>query len=137
MGRVKQLLAVAVPLMMMACAAPDDTAEEAAPAAQEPPTLSPGEQSVSQEGIESLTATLTDSVVTLSADSVVAGAVTILVRNSGTSPQALRVEGASDNWETEPVAPGTDVSMSLNLPLGEYTVSRVGATTMPQRLRVY
>lgn len=137
MGRVKQLLAVAVPLVMMACAAPDDTPEESAPAAQEPPTLSPATPTVSQEGIESLTATLNDTDVTLSADSVVAGAVTILVRNSGTSPQALRVEGGGENWETEPVAPGTDVSMSLNLPLGEYTVSRVGATTVPQRLRVY
>ncbi|HSJ09704.1 MAG TPA: hypothetical protein VK928_07300 [Longimicrobiales bacterium] len=139
MGRARLNLALVGLLAMMACGTPDADVNDTnmPPVEPAPTTPAPGPEA----GVESLTATLTDTELTLSKDSVPAGAVTILVRNTGTAPHAFQVSGAGELWETDPVAPGTDVSMSLNLPIGEFTLSRSTAdgTAAPgaARLRVH
>lgn len=141
MGRMKWAGALAVCLLSAACAGDDTAEEQELPGAEtQAPAGTPAAPAPAEAALESLTATLSETQLTLSKDSVPAGPVTILVRNSGTAPHALRVEGGGENWETDPVAPGTDVSMSLNLTNGQYTVSRAGAAAgqaSSTRLRVY
>lgn len=80
-------------------------------------TLPPEDASV-----PSIEATLAEWSVALSRDSVAAGPVTINVRNTGTVPHRLEVEGGGQEWVTDDIAPGGDVTMSLALEPGEYQV---------------
>jgi hypothetical protein len=67
-------------------------------------------------------ATLTEWDITLGSDSVAAGAVTIHVRNAGTVTHRLEVEGGGQEWATDDIQPGGDVTMSLSLEPGQYEV---------------
>ncbi|MGH7447801.1 MAG: cupredoxin domain-containing protein, partial [Longimicrobiales bacterium] len=82
-----------------------------------PGTLPPDDASV-----RNVAATLTEWSVTLSQDSVPAGAIAFNVSNTGTVTHRFEVEGNGEEWETEDVAPGTDVTMSVSLSPGTYKV---------------
>ena len=64
--------------------------------------------------------TLTEWGVELSQDSVAAGAVAFNVGNTGTMRHRFEVEGNGEEWVTDDVAAGGDVTMSLNLSPGTY-----------------
>lgn len=72
--------------------------------------------------VRNVAATLTEWSVTLSQDSVPAGAIAFNVRNTGTATHRFEVEGNGEEWATEDLAPGGDITMSLNLAAGEYEV---------------
>jgi len=105
------------------------------------PELRPADSSTAL----AIDATLTEWAVGLSRDSVPAGVVTINIRNSGTTAHALHIVGTGQDMATEAIAPGADVSMSLDLAAGEYRLvcpldsAGVKHETkgMATRLRVY
>ena len=72
--------------------------------------------------IRNVSASLTEWAVALSQDSVPAGAIAFEVRNAGTMPHRFEVEGGGEEWATEDIAPGGDITMSVTLEPGEYEV---------------
>lgn len=66
--------------------------------------------------------TLTEWSVTLSQDSVREGAIAFNVRNTGSVVHRFEVEGNGEEWESEDINPGDQVTMSLNLTPGVYQV---------------
>lgn len=99
----------------------DDASGVEVPSAQDAPggpaTLPPDDGDV-----RNVAATLTEWSVTLTQDSVPAGAIAFNVRNTGTMTHRFEVEGNGEEWATEDLAPGGDITMSLNLTAGEYEV---------------
>jgi plastocyanin len=89
--------------------------------------------------------TLTEYEIALSRDSIAAGTVTFSIRNAGSVAHAVRVFRGDEEWETDMYAPGEQVSMSMALGPGTYTVHcpvRDGGTShtqmgMQRTLRVY
>ena len=67
-------------------------------------------------------ATLAEWSVTLSQDSVAAGALAFNIRNTGSMVHRFEVEGNGEEWESEDINPGDEVTMSLNLTPGVYEV---------------
>lgn len=122
---------IAAALMMAAfaagCGGADtdaDNDEMADLPALEPPGAPAGEtplppDTASVQGVE---ATLTEWSVTLSQDSVPAGPTAFSIRNTGTLTHRFEVEGGGEEWETEDIAPGGEVTMSVNLSPGSYQV---------------
>jgi hypothetical protein len=90
-------------------------------------------------------ASLSEWAVGLSRDSVAAGIVTINIRNAGTMPHGLHVTGPGQDMPIEALAPGGEMSLSLDLTPGEYRLfcpldsAGVKHETkgMSTRLRVY
>lgn len=72
--------------------------------------------------VRNVNATLTEWSVTLSQDSVPAGAIAFNVRNTGTMTHRFEVEGNGEEWATEDLVAGGDITMSLNLTPGTYEV---------------
>jgi plastocyanin len=66
--------------------------------------------------------TLTEYAIAMSHDSIAAGTVTFNIRNAGTVAHAVRVFRGEEEWETDPYAPGEQVSMSMALTPGTYTI---------------
>lgn len=73
-------------------------------------------------GMREVSATLTEWAVELSTQDVEAGAVAFDITNSGTVPHTFEIEGGGEEWSTEPIEPGGSVTMSIDLPAGEYKV---------------
>ena len=112
---------------------PSDSALVAPPAAQTPADLS------------GLDVTLAEWNIQLSRDSVPAGLVSLRVRNGGTMPHRLEVEGNGEEVETEDLAAGAEITMTMSLSAGSYELycpivesgSAHDARGMRTRLRVY
>jgi hypothetical protein len=63
-----------------------------------------------------------DSGFTVSAARVPTGAVLFQLRNGGSTPHALTVRGAQEEWSSLQLAPDEEVTMSIALPVGRYEV---------------
>lgn len=120
-----------------------DTATAAGPQA---PGSAAGTSMPADNGeIRNVSASLTEWAVTLSQDSVATGAIAFEIRNAGTMPHRFEVEGNGEEWATEDIAPGEDITMSVTLEPGEYEVYcpiEAGGEShaergMRTRLRVY
>lgn len=72
--------------------------------------------------LRNVEATLTEWDITLSQDSVAAGAIAFNVRNSGSVVHRFEVEGNGEEWVSEDINPGDQVTMSMNLTPGMYEV---------------
>lgn len=72
--------------------------------------------------LRSVEATLAEWSVTLSQDSVPAGAIAFNVRNTGSVVHRFEVEGNGQEFESEDINPGDQVTMSLSLEPGVYEV---------------
>jgi hypothetical protein len=72
--------------------------------------------------LRTVDATLAEWSVTLSHDSVSAGPIAFNVRNSGSVVHRFEVEGNGEEWESEDINPGDEVTMSVNLAPGTYRV---------------
>jgi len=119
--RAKGGRVMAFVVLLAACAGDDGASELPADAAsQDSAAAAAGEAPAVTYAV---TATLSDDALTLSQDSVATGAVTILVRNSGTQAHVLRVNGEGEAWETDALQPGTDITMSLNLNVGRFMLT--------------
>jgi plastocyanin len=119
----RTVAACGVALMTAACGGQDALADEMTdtlPELESPAATEPAPAPAAAPATSTLTATLTEWDVTLSQQSVPAGTVIIDVVNEGTVPHVLEVEGAGEEWETDPIEPGGRVSMSLELAAGEY-----------------
>jgi hypothetical protein len=101
----------------------DDASGVVVPAAEgASPVTDPATIPPDDGDIRSVTATLAEWSVTLSQDSVPAGAIAFSVRNSGAMAHRFEVEGNGEEWATEDLAPGSDITMSVNLTPGSYEV---------------
>lgn len=96
-------------------AAPMDTTPAGTPA---PPPAATVAESIAGN----VTARLNEWRIELSRDTVRAGEVTFQVINRGTMPHALEVEGGGIEEETEPIAPGANATLSLDLAPGKYEI---------------
>ena len=67
--------------------------------------------------------TLTEWLVEPEYGAMPAGVIRLRVRNRGTQPHALRIEGAGVDQQSEPIRPGSEVFMTLVLEQGQYTLS--------------
>lgn len=103
---------------------PDDDAAtmEPAPADQTDPTGAPGTLPPDDGDLRNVEVTLTEWSVTLSQDSVRGGAIGFNVRNGGSMVHRFEVEGNGQEWESEDLNPGDQVTMSVNLTPGVYKV---------------
>ena len=72
--------------------------------------------------VRTVEATLTEWSVALAQDSVAAGAIAFNVRNAGSVVHRFEVEGNGEEWASEGINPGDDVTMSLALTPGVYEV---------------
>jgi plastocyanin len=75
------------------------------------------------DGLVSVDVTLTESEMTLSNSTVQAGLIALRVHNTGSMPHRVKIEGGGEEYETEDLAPGGEVMMTVNLSAGEYTVT--------------
>lgn len=97
-----------------------DTTEVGAPAPDAGPA---GTSMPADDGeIRTVSVSLTEWAVTLSQDSVPAGAIAFAVRNDGSVVHRFEVEGNGEEWATEDIAPGGDITMSVTLEPGEYEI---------------
>lgn len=121
--------AVLAVLVLAACAGDaEDAAVEtdAVPAADASAadTMAGGIQTTPAEaGAETLQATLSDDAVTLGRTNVQAGLVSLNVTNSGSTPHRFVLSGNGEEIETDELAPGADVMMTMNLSAGTYQAS--------------
>lgn len=72
--------------------------------------------------VRSVDVTLSEWSVTLAQDSLSAGAIAFNVRNAGSVVHRFEVEGNGEEWASEDIHPGNDVTMSLTLTPGVYEV---------------
>lgn len=72
--------------------------------------------------LQTIDVTLTEWSVGMSQASVAAGAVAFVVRNNGSAVHRFEVEGNGEEWASEDLNPGDEVTMSLNLAPGTYEV---------------
>ncbi len=91
--------------------------EHGAPAAGAPAA---GEPAIAETS--TVTATLNEWSVTLSATSAPNGTVSFEIRNEGTEDHVFEVEGAGQEFKTEPIKPGESATLSAVLAPGEYTI---------------
>lgn len=123
---MRRLTALSMAILLAACGdaetQPGDDA--AAPAVQPAPgdQTGPGGLPPDDGELRNVNATLTEWSVTLSQDSVPAGPIAFNVRNSGSVVHRFEVEGNGEEWESEDIAAGDEVTMSLNLEPGVYEV---------------
>ena len=116
-------------LLVAACGNGADT-EPAPDAADMQPELTPGGGDLPPVIVDTTQAdaavvvdvTLTEYEIGLSMDAVPAGTITFHVRNAGSERHALRIYRGDDEWETDAYDPGEQVSMSIALEPGTYTV---------------
>lgn len=123
MRRMMALCAVAV--LGVGCADADDPGDDTSPAtvpadaidATGTTTLPPDDGE-----LRTIDVTLTEWNVGMSQASVAAGAIAFVVRNSGSVVHRFEVEGNGEEWASEDLNPGDEVTMSLNLTPGTYEV---------------
>ena len=94
------------------------TAEGAAPVASHE-TAPPADPTAQPTTV---TATLAEWTITLSGTSMPHGTVTFEIRNTGTEDHAFEVEGANQEWKTDPIKPGESATLSVALAAGTYNV---------------
>lgn len=119
----------AVVLLAAACGDADSVPDDGAvttdlPATQPAPLDETGEAALPPDDgdLRNVEATLTEWSVTLSQDNVREGAIAFNVRNTGSMVHRFEVEGNGEEWESEDINPGDEVTMSLNLSPGVYQV---------------
>ena len=115
--------ALAASLAVLTAACNDQEADfEVAPATEQ--SREARTEAQIEQGVTVIEATLNESNIALSQDSIPAGTVAFQVRNSGSAEHALEVEGIQGDgeWKTDALAPGGSVTMSLNLEPGIYEV---------------
>lgn len=123
---MRRITALAAAVLLAAACGDADTPPEdetGTPALQAPGDVTGGEPLPPDDGnLRTVEATLTEWSVTLSQDSVSAGAIAFNVRNTGSVVHRFEVEGNGEEWASEDINPGSDVTMSLNLTPGVYEV---------------
>lgn len=94
------------------------------PSAQEAPAGQTGQAALPPDDgdLRAVDATLAEWSVTLSQDSVREGAIAFNIRNTGSMVHRFEVEGNGEEWESEDISPGDEVTMSLSLTPGAYQV---------------
>lgn len=92
-----------------------DVPAAAAPETDTPPAAAPGDPAA-------VAATLNEWSIVLSRDTVQAGLVSIRVHNAGSMTHRFEIEGNGEEVVTDDLAPGDEVTMSLNLSAGTYDV---------------
>jgi uncharacterized cupredoxin-like copper-binding protein len=127
MRKMKALAAVV--LLAAACGDADTVPGDGAdttglPSAQETPADPMGQGALPPDDgdLRNVEATLAEWSVTLSQDSVSEGAIAFNVRNTGSMVHRFEVEGNGEEWESEDINPGDEVTMSLSLTPGTYEV---------------
>jgi plastocyanin len=124
---MRRMTALSILVLLAAgCGEPDTLPEDDANL-PEVPSLEPAPADQTalppDEGdLRNVEATLTEWSVTLSQDSVAAGAIAFNVRNSGSVVHRFEVEGNGEEWETDDLNPGDTVTMSVSLEPGVYEV---------------
>ncbi|HSK19795.1 MAG TPA: hypothetical protein VK912_11665 [Longimicrobiales bacterium] len=126
---MRRMTAVSIMVLLAAACGDTDTLPETDGLESDAPALESGE---AQPGgttlppddadLAAVDATLAEWSVTLSRDSVTAGALAISVRNTGSLVHRFEVEGNGEEWASEDINPGDEVTMSLNLAPGVYEV---------------
>ena len=115
-----------IAVVAASCGGDADTAEQAEAPAMDTSTATTTDAELmlppSNVDVRSIDATLAEWSITLSQDSVSAGVIAFNVRNAGSVVHRFEVEGNGEEWESEDIAPGGDVKMSLSLSPGEYKV---------------
>lgn len=124
---MKWIGALAASLAVLTAACSNDQETQVDPETQfdaDPATEQSKAVSQIEPGVQVVQATLSEWKIALSQDSIPAGPVAFQVSNSGSVEHAFEVEGTQDNgeWETDALAPGGSVTMSLNLEPGVYEV---------------
>lgn len=123
-------VAVVLTMAVLAAGCGDVDTPPADDAGTDPPSMTPapgpapGQAGLPPDDgdVRNVAATLTEWSIALSHDSVPAGAVAFDIRNAGTMPHRFEVEGNDEEWATDELAPGADITMSLNLSPGAYKV---------------
>lgn len=123
-GVMRLATACAAVLMLSACADQDDLADTTLPdtAGQPAFTAPEPDPGPAGAGMREVSVTLGEWTIQLSTPDVEAGAVAFDIRNDGTMPHVFEIEGGGEEWSTEPIEPGGSVTMSIDLPAGEYKV---------------
>ena len=121
MGNWKRAAGALAVLSMVATGCIDESDPPAGSETHAAPVAAPGEPPAPTATI---TATLTEWQIALSADSSVAGAISFDVKNNGTESHAFEIEGTGDGeeWKTDPIAPGQSATLTVALHAGTYTV---------------
>jgi hypothetical protein len=138
-------LLIAGIVALLACGGDVESTADSAPPADTPASAPAGQPTAAVSDASILDVTLAEWSVQLSRDSVPAGLVSLRVRNAGTMPHRLEVEGNGEEVETDDLAAGTEITMTMNLPAGTYElycpIDAAGidhdARGMRTRLRVY
>lgn len=127
---MRRMTSVSVMVLLAAACGDADTVPEADGLEFDASALESG-QAQSPDGttlppddadLVAVAATLAEWSVTLSQDSVPAGALAFNIRNAGSMVHRFEVEGDGEEWESEDINPGDEVTMSLNLAPGVYEV---------------
>jgi hypothetical protein len=92
---------------------------EAATSPPAEPAPPPAEPPVAAEG-DSVTAGLTEFAISLSEPTLEPGTYTFVVENAGGVDHALEIDGAAGEVETDLLAPGESVELSVTLEEGSY-----------------
>ena len=127
---MRRMTAVSIVVLLAAACGDTDTLPETDGMEADGSALEPG-QPESAEGIalppddgdlSAVDVTLAEWSVTLSRESVAAGALAFNIRNTGSVVHRFEVEGNGEEWVSEDIPPGDEVTMSLNLEPGVYEV---------------
>lgn len=124
-GIMRMAMACAAVLMLSACADDgelDDTALQDTVVSQPEFTAPEPDPGPAGAGMGEVSVTLSEWTIQLSTQDVEAGAVAFDITNDGTMPHTFEIEGGGEEWSTEPIEPGGSVTMSIDLPAGEYKV---------------
>jgi uncharacterized cupredoxin-like copper-binding protein len=76
----------------------------------------------SAQASTSITATLSEWTIALSASSAPQGTVSFKIRNNGTEEHAFEIGGTTEEWKTEPIKPGESATLTLVMVPGTYDV---------------
>lgn len=121
MAMVRSLL-ISGTVLLIACGGEPDRSESSVDTLPAPgaPAPQPTTPVTAPAGASSVDVTLAEWSVQLSRDSIPAGLISFRVRNTGTMPHRLEVEGNGEEIETEDLAAGSEITMTMNLAAGTY-----------------
>lgn len=127
---MRRMTAVSIMVLLAAACGDADTLPETDGLESDAPALESGAAQPADgttlppddADLAAVEATLAEWSVTLSQDSVPAGALAFNVRNTGSMVHRFEVEGNGEEWASEDINPGDEVTMSLNLAPGVYEV---------------
>ena len=125
MSRMKVSAALVV-LLLAACAG--DAAEDDVDVGTIPPAVdglpradtSLVQTTPEEAGAETLRVAVTDDAITLTPATVAPGLVSLNVTNTGSSAHRFKLSGTGEDVETDELAPGADVMVTMNLTAGTY-----------------